>query len=320
LFPSHDRGGRVEAFVTGVVDNVHYVDCNSLYPFSAISMRFPDLKSERMYFEPLKTGWDVNELFSTLGLSRCLVKNVSDDYGFLPIRTDSGSFYPKRDKFILGTWTHFELEKALANGYELIDVEWSVCFADAPNPFSKVFPKLYDLRKSGDELDNYFYKMMMNAGIGKLAQHRVGRETVIDDVEKCESYLEKKYKIIKGVGLNYFYKKTDVDVPRKSYYMPIVPCLINAFARCYMFDFFKRIPLDNLVYTDTDSCLFTSDYFDKFPIGSELGEFKVEYENTKCVIYGRKTYSIGDDVKIAGISKRDVTPDDRDWETYQNNH
>lgn len=304
------RGGRVEAFVTGIIDKVNYVDCNSLYPYSAISMRFPNLKSERMYHEPLKTGWTVNELINTIGLSRCLVKNVSDDYGFLPIRTDSGSFYPKRNKLIIGTWTHFELKKALENGYKLIDVEWSVCFKEAANPFKEIFPKLYSLRKSGSEFDDYFYKMMMNAGIGKLAQHRVGQEIVIDDVEKCESYLDKNYKVIKGIGLNYFYKKTDVNVPRKSYYMPIIPCLINAYARCYMFDFFKRIPLSDLVYTDTDSCLFVGDHFNKFPIGSGLGQFKIEYKSTPCIIYGRKTYSIGNDIKIAGISKRDVSLND----------
>jgi hypothetical protein len=304
------RGGRVEAFKTGVIENLHYVDCNSLYPFSAIKMRFPNLKSERKYFEPLKTGWEINELFGWLGLSRCIVKNVSNEHGFLPIRTDSGSFYPKKGKLIIGTWTHFELEMALKNGYELIDVEWSVVYENAPNPFTEIFPRVYNLRKSGDSFDDYFYKMMMNASIGKMAQHRVGQEIVIDNVEKCESYLEKKYKVVRGLGTDYLYRKTDVKSARKNYYMPIVPCLINGWARCYMFSFFQKIPLDDLVYTDTDSCLFLNNHFDKFPIGEGLGEFKIEHRDSRAIIYGRKTYSIGDEIKISGISQRDLTLDD----------
>ena len=304
------RGGRVEAFVTGMIQNVNYVDCNSLYPYSAINMKFPDLKTERKYWKPLERGWTINELFNQIGLSRCMIKNIDDKYGLLPIRTDSGSFYPKKNKLMIGTWTHFEIKKALENGYKLIDVEWSVCFQETKNPFKKIFPEIYQKRKSGNEFDNYFYKMMMNASIGKLAQHRIGQEIVIDDVEKCEQYLEKKYKVIKGIGYNYLYKKTDVKAIRKNYYMPIVPCLINAYARCYMYDFFKKIPLKDLVYTDTDSCIFINNHFDKFPIGKKLGEFKIEFENTKTIIYGRKTYSIGDHIKIAGINKRDVCIED----------
>ena len=41
------RGGRVEAFQTGKHKKATYIDCNSLYPYSATQIKFPDLRTER---------------------------------------------------------------------------------------------------------------------------------------------------------------------------------------------------------------------------------------------------------------------------------
>ena len=35
----------------------------------------------------------------------------------------------------------------------------------------------------------------MNASLGKLGQTRVNQEIIIDDIEKCEKYLENNYKV-----------------------------------------------------------------------------------------------------------------------------
>jgi hypothetical protein len=74
--------------------------------------------------------------------------------------------------------------------------------------FQKFLKTFYKKRFESDtEFDKYYYKQMMNAGIGKLAQHRTGQELVIDSVEKVEEYLKKQFDIVKGIGLNYMYKK-----------------------------------------------------------------------------------------------------------------
>jgi len=305
------RGGRVECWKTGIIENVTYLDCNSLYPYVAMNMRFPDLGSERKTWKPLKI-MDKKDVLDKIGICRALVYNKSNVLGLLPIRSASEIYFPKYNKFIIGTWTNQELKLAEQEGYKILDIEWCVLYNDGPNPYKNIIPELYKRRKNGDKFNSYLYKMIMNASFGKMAQHRVNQEIVVDDVEKVELYLKRNYEVIKGIKYKYMYRKKDVEFKPKKYYAPIIPVLINADARIYMYKQFKKIPVQNLVYTDTDSILFMDDgnhgFIDK---GAKLGEFKTEFENETMVIYGKKTYSIGEEIKISGFRKRDLT-----WEQF----
>lgn len=311
------KGGRVEAFQTGIFnENVYGVDCNQLYGYAETMIRMPDLRTERIYHEPLKTGWTKKELLSSIGVHRCIMKNISCGLGLLSIRTDIGNYCPKPGTVLIGTWTDIEINYALENGYELYDIEWSVLWQETPNPFKLITPKLYDRRKLS-AFDDFFCKRVINNSIGKMAQRKTGQEIVIDSVELCESYLERSYKVLKGIDLSYMYVKEDVNAPTKPYYMPIVPCLINSWARVYMFGFFKQIPKRHLLYTDTDSCLTLGDWRHIFPLGTELGQFKTikgpdnkPLENSNAIIYGRKTYDFGGMIKISGISKKGLSSAD----------
>lgn len=305
------RGGRVECFKTGFIENVNYIDCNSLYPYCATLIPFPDLRTERKIFRPLEF-LKLEQLLEKEGLSRVLLYNEDCEIGLMPIRTPVGNYFPKKDKYLIGTYTHIELRKALEEGYKILAVDWSVTFMRADhNPLKEVMNDLYEKRiRSENKFDYWFYKSIMNSSIGKMAQTRTGQEIIIDSVEKAEEYLKRNYEIIKGVKLDYMYANKDTSSKVKPYYAPIIPCFINALARCLMFDQYKKIPKEDLVYTDTDSILFIGDHIEKFPISQNIGEFKIEERDQKAIIYGRKTYMIGTEIKISGIRKRDVKPED----------
>lgn len=305
------RGGRVECFKTGIIEGASGIDCNSLYPWASLHIPFPDLRTESYYKKPLES-FSQEELLSKIGLSRCIIKNTSCTLSLLPVRTENGNYYSKTGTHIIGTWTHLELQKAISEGYEILDIEWSVVWDEGLNPFSTITPKLYHLRKKHTGLFNdYFYKMMMNASYGKLAQRKVGSKIIVDDIEKVKEYLNNNYKVIRGIGYNYMYEHQGNSYEKKKpYYCPIIPTLINAWARCYMYDSLKKIPLKHLLYTDTDSIYFIGHYLNKFTIGNGLGEFKEEHRNKKMIIYGRKTYKIGDTIKISGIYSRGITEQD----------
>ena len=87
---------------------------------------------------------------------------------------------------------------------------------------------------------------------------------------------------------------------------------MNATARLTMYQQFKKIPQQDLIYTDTDSIKFTGNHKSKFDIGEGLGQFKVEHENTPMKIYGKKTYSIGEQIKVSGIHSKNLNKKDFD--------
>lgn len=306
------RGGRCDCFKTGSLDNITYIDCNSLYPYAAGKITVPHLKSERKVFQPLKYI-TLQELLKKEGVSKCLILNKKCDIGLLPVRTPQGNYFFKKGVYGIGSWTHIELRKALEEGYDIIDIEYSVIYHEnGENYFKEIMEKYYDLRKrSEDEFSNYFYKSMMNDGIGKLAQHRTGQEIIVDDIETTKEYLEQGFVQLEGIdnSMNVkFVKKESQD--KKKFYMPIIPTFINAYARVMMYDMYKKVGIKDLVYTDTDSILFKGNHLNKFELGDNLGEFKVEHENESIIIYGKKTYAIGTEIKIAGFRKRGMNIED----------
>lgn len=301
------RGGRVEAFKTGTHNNVTYLDCNSLYPYILMNMDIPDLRSERKHWRPLD-HWTIQETISPIGLSRALLKNNKNKLGLLPIRTIKNTYYPEENTYLLGTYTNTELQTALQEGYDILAIEWTIHYKKGTNPFTKIFNELYEKRKrTPQELQNWVYKMFMNGAIGKMAQHRTGQEILIDDVDNAKTYLAQQYEIIRGIKNQYMYRK-DTNTKKKKYYVPIIPTLVNAQARLYLYKELKKIPKKDLLYTDTDSIIFTGNHKEKITKrGTELGEYKTVYEKEKIIIYGKKTYAIGQEIKISGFRKRDMT-------------
>lgn len=302
------RGGRVYTYKLGKFEDVTYIDINSLYPYASVNIRYPDLRTQRKIFEPLRAV-SKKELFGKIGISRCLVRNVDNQIGILPVRVPRRSYYFKKGQMAIGTWTHEELALAIEEGYEVLKVHWSIIWDEAKkNPFKEITPKLFKLKRDGGtEAERYLYKMLMNASYGKLAQKKCETETQIDSVEEVERYLKEGYEMVAGIGRDkiLFRKKWEGEL--KKYYAPIIPALITAWSRNYLYKEMKKIPYEDLLYTDTDSIAFKGKHLEKFRLGKELGEWKVEAENTKINIIAPKTYQVGDNIKVAGFPKRDMT-------------
>ena len=151
------------------------------------------------------------------------------------------------------------------------------------NHFEDITPRLYKLRKeSEDKFNNFFYKEMQNRSYGKMAQRKNGQEITIDSVEKAKDYIEKNYKILKSEGYDYVYQK-DINNGEKNYYAPIIPALINAYARIFMYQQFEKVKDGDLLYTDTDSCIMKKGNLGSFNIGNDLGKFKIESEGSNIL-------------------------------------
>lgn len=309
------RGGRVECFDTGTFADVTLIDKSSFYGKCLCEITIPSLKDERKIRNPLSIC-TIEELLKKPGISKCALYNKSCSIGLLPVRTKWGSYYPKPTKYIMGTYTHTELKCAMKNGYELIDIEYSVIYEPkSVNPFVKPMQRLWNLRvKSDIPFDTWFYKYMMNTPIGKFAQSKPQRLIEVIDINGVAEYTKKAYEIIESLGYNMIIEtKTQTPNP-KPYYAPIIPTLVNAHARVQMFNDMKQIKPADLLYTDTDSIMFKHDnkYLKKLNVTDKptFGGYKVEEQQTDAIIYSRKTYSIGDTIKAAGIHRGALNKND----------
>lgn len=293
--------------------NVSYIDVNSLYPYAICNMDIPNLLSERKIKNPLN-NYTAEYILSKIGVSRIMMQNIYDDDGLIPIRTSIGNMYPGPGNYVIGTYTHNEIRAALNNGYKVMKIIWTILYDNLMyNPFKSIFEHLYENKTKDDGFERYFYKSIMNHSIGKMAQFKPFRDYILDSVENAESYLDNNYKIVSSKGYNYLFKKDIDKYKHKNYYMPIIPSLVNSYARVYMYEQIKKVPYKDRIYTDTDSLIFrhrNDDNLNLFKISDKMGEFKVVYKDVNAVIYGRKTYAIGNDFKISGMRKGSISMDD----------
>jgi len=300
------RGGRVDCFKTGKFKNASYIDANNLYGYASMNIPFPDLRTEHFEYNPLRNK-NLGEILGKIGICKVLIKNENNKLGLLPIRTDTGNYYPRKGCYLIGIWTTLELKEAVKEGYIIKSMEWGIFWEKRENPYKKITKELYELRlNSKNSFEKTFYKDMMNYSYGKLAQNRETWEMIIESVELAEEYMKRNWKAIKGIGKeNYLYVRKNKEKER-NYYCPIIPTLINAFARIYMYQQMKEFKYEDLLYHDTDSIMFQGSIPQKVKISNQIGEFKEVNKNNQAIIYGRKTYAIGDEIKIAGFKKRDI--------------
>ncbi len=300
IIHSGNRGGRVEAFQTGYFESVTELDVNSLYPYACMNMEVPDLRTERMITRPLEI-YELKDLLRLTGVSECLLINKKDDLGLLSVRKKEGNFYPKKGSVVVGAYNHIELRKALREGWEIKHVEKSVVYDKGENVFKPVFEEMYDNRMNEEnEFDKYFWKNLMNNCIGKTAQRRTGKRVKIISVNDIDEYLAEGWDINRIIGFEAVMTKKE-EFRKKGFYMPIINGLVTSWAKCYMYDQYKKIRKKDLIYTDTDNIIFTGNYKKKFRIGSKIGWWKVKNEGADCRIYANKNYRVGENVRMAGV-------------------
>ena len=310
------RIGRTEAFQKGTFQNVTYIDCNSKFPDSARKIRFPDMRTERKIKEPVEIY--ENRIFDKIGISKVLLKNETDQYCLIPVRQENGNYNPEPSKYALGIYSNDLIKKALEVGWKLIQCEYSIIYDDAPdNPLKEITEEMYKKRKNAKtEKEKWYWKQFLNRSYGKLGQRNKRTFIEIDTIEKHDEYIKNGYVADGTIGYNYIYKKEVNSTWRKKYYCPIIPVLITSDSIIDMYNEYNKIPLKDLLYSDTDSIIFKGNHLNKFKLGKEMGEFKIEKNNekelinTEAIIYGRKTLSVGDKISISGTNKTDLEIND----------
>ena len=311
------RYGRIELKRKEIKKDIYEVDVNNLYSYSAITNPFPELSSERKINHPLETlsvkGFRKLLKQYPIGVSKVVLRTPSsynkNSYGFLVTRTSNQRYFPnKRNKYLAGSWTNVEVSEALKRGYKLLGCEYIITFRTSKsNPFEEYFKEIYSRRQANNPFANYFWKQIANFTIGKFAQIRPQKEYIMDDIMKVNQYYSKGYKFLKSYGTNYLYYRKSAKKPSKHYNV-IISAMTNAYAKIYHYKYLEKIPKEDFVYCDTDNIIFKgAKHLKLFPIGKDIGQWKLSKADTDFKAFNKKTYKIGNDIRASGVRKPKTT-------------
>lgn len=303
------RGGRFQALQIGYYPNCSQIDCNSLYPYAATLIDFPDLDTEQHKMEPLtRLGWEKEELLNRIGVSNCILEKPEEKIGSCPIVQWHENQYPKNKMTLIGSWTHNELRYLESIGYKIKAIKESVIWKSLEtNPLKEYMLENYERRKKHSGKKE-FYKMIMNNLIGKFCQKNTEYDTKIDGSEQAEQYLKEGWQIIGEYEGEYLYKSPETT-KKSKHYLPIVSYTVWAEARKILHQTMNKFKPENVLYTATDSIIYTGKTPGNVTIGTEMGEWKKELENEEVLIYGKNNYMIGKTIKLGGFQKKGITPE-----------
>lgn len=319
--PDFFYGGRVECFMSGVIDApVTIVDINSAYPAAMRDIEHP-------------TGLDYI-VGREITNDTCYVVTEGRSAGAFPIRTKSGLRFTHGPGIF--SVTRHEFDAAISTGTYI--QERLIKSFDFPlrATFANFVTHFYDARKTskklGDDIRALLYKFTLNSGYGKFAQNPAnfydwtlaslaGRPTgkcphchgrgVCRGCFKCQAlneYLpvpDGACMFCNGDGERWHLHEFDANNPDgpmfwkgrtfvQSYYNVATGASITGAVRATLL---RGLALsDGPVYCDTDSIITTGKF--RGPIShTELGHWKPEGRGVLSAIAGKKLYAIFDDRK-----------------------
>lgn len=276
-------GGRVELFkVRNDSKKVCYVDINSLYPYKML----------KEYPGPLEV-W-IKRRLPKFGLLECTIQVPKTDLPTLPYRDKEGRIlYPWGT--IRGTWTIVEIQDALAHGAKITRKHSCMGTDECTKPYALFVTRLYEARlQAKSPAEKLFFKLLMNNLYGRLGSSgKIGRTVW----QTYDNHLE---------GIPYG------DKVLVNYQMPLSEetnwshaAYITAYSRLELLRYMRIIGAASMIYCDTDSCIFDCPSgVIPFPIGSGLGEMKLESWESFCQTFAPKMYRVGNKYKAKGVPVR----------------
>ena len=311
-----------EAYIGGITEvykpfgtNLVYIDNNSLYPASSLN---PMPGANCFFVESfVESGLDLDNLF---GIFYAKVKTNNLYLGLLPVRTNKGLIFP--NGAFEGIWTSEELKFAKSKGYEITVIK-GYQFNKVNDIFTDYILELYKFRKNSEGFLKLIFKSLLNNFLGRfglnivkpitLTVNREKRdfifstrivhsETILNDnkflitfnpVISKDICLQHGLDIIKVLEKE---SKTNIENNLDLFQdVSIVTAVfVNSYARIFM-NKLKFEILENggsLYYSDTDSFVIDLDNLNLNWLGTDLGQFKLEFEIEEAYFISNKTYCL----------------------------
>jgi hypothetical protein len=279
-------GGRVECFVGGYAETEFtVVDKNSAYPHAMLSHH--PISPEAVSLSNLPAAGQISQCFITLkALSR----------GAFPYRLESGELIFPRDRTVrIYHITGWELLAAQEMGAVDIEKILAVHYFRETVDFKSYINHFYLERKaakqSGDVAGDIFAKLFMNSCYGKFASNPENyHEYLLSSDVRLSEFLSEGWQEYHAWGDGRQLLWRSLPVEKHRYYNIATAASITGFVRAELFKDLCRVRLP--LYCDTDS-ISAARVMD-LQLGSELGQWKVEFEGDAYAIVGKKMYAFRD--------------------------
>ena len=276
-------GARVELFNNGGTGRIAYTDINSLYPW-AMTQLFPE-------------GFEKLETLDGYGIAAIDIEVSEMRIAPLPWRDEDGRLLFPIGKFS-GIWTIHEIKNAVSVGAKVLKIHWIYGSPGGKAYYRDYITETYRKRLLAETpAESLFWKLLMNNLYGRLAIGGViSRSLNLTDQNKSRG---------KPYGTKCL---IDYQMPLPEFSNYLHAAYVLSYARIRLYSFLVKIPADDLIYCDTDSCIFFCQAELPFPVNKELGEMKLESWGSRCDPILPKTYVYEADgettYKAKGVPKR----------------
>lgn len=300
------HGGRVEVLRAGSYQGETFtkLDVNSMYPYVMYEHEYPTMLAS------YRESPDLLEL--DLALRRYhVLADVDIEIGepLVPIDEGKATCYPTGR--LRACLTTGEIREVLDRG-QITRVHRMALYRSAPI-FKGYITELAELKaaydRSGEPAYRAICKGLMNYLYGKFGQAGL-RDTIIGDCDPAEFRILPVVDADRGETYELIMAGGSVirrDREGESYHsFPAICAEVTANARLYLARLIAIAGREHVWYVDTDSLIVDPEGHERLkhlihPI--RMGKLKVEGQSDRLMINAPKDYSLGDDVKIAGVRR-----------------
>lgn len=297
-------GGRTECRFLGKVKGNSFIglDVNGLYPYVMKKQLYP------YHLVDYKDGSNLEYLANVLNNFAVLGKvSIETDEPAYAVRYKHKIVFPT-GRFVTYLCTaglRYALEHNHITGIEALAVYQQ---ADLFSDYISFFAGLKErYSKDKNKIMRHFAKDMSNSLYGKFAQRRkiveasyqidykgYYREEVFDTVTR---QTEITTKMFNRIWITY-----GSEICPNSFVA--ISAHVTEYARFYLYELMKKVGVENVLYTDTDSLKIHSQYLPKlkrYISPYTLGKLKIEDRFSEFEILGAKHYRTNHELRIKGV-------------------
>ena len=266
------RGGVCMAVHKGLYRSCKHIDAVSMYPSQMVKDKIP-------------TGPILHEIpdydYTTIHYPSCYLELKKGKLPYIQWNSNAQCLqyqYKKlykageyvKDCFLDGSHAFWEDEwKIIEECYEIKDLTDDPKYIRMkPNHALKDYISyLFQGKKKNKGTKKYYFKILMNSLYGKFLSRPDGKRISYEN------------------GDRHTVKESD----KKLYYLPLGSWIAMS-GRVSLFKCLLSLDPNDVLYCDTDSCIYKGDKDPTVSIGDDLGQWQIENTNFDVWVVGPKTY------------------------------